>query len=51
MRLSDLKIVAGEQIRFRIAVPEDAVHRGGFTLFGKGFGDYDDGIACKFIFK
>ncbi len=51
VRLSDLKIVAGEQIRFRIAVPEDAVHRGGFTLFGKGFGDYDEGIACKFIFK
>ena len=51
VRLSDLKIVSGEQIRFRIAVPEDAVHRGGFTLFGKGFGDYDEGIECKFIFK
>ena len=51
VRLSDLKIVSGEQIRFRISVPEDAVHRGGFTLFGKGFGDYDEGIECKFIFK
>ncbi len=49
--LSDLGIRAGEQIRFRISVPEDAANRGGFTLFGKGFGDYDEGIVCKFICK
>ncbi len=49
--LSDLAIRAGEQIRFRIYVPENAEHRGGFTLFGKGFGDYDEGIVCRFISK
>ncbi len=48
-RLSQLALVPGAQIRFRIAVPEDAPHRGGFTLFGRGFGDYDEGIVCRFI--
>ncbi len=51
VRLSDLGLSPGEQIRFRISVPEDAVHRGGLTLFGKGFGDYGEGIVCNFICK
>lgn len=51
VRLSDLGLRAGEQIHFRISVPEDAEHRGGFTLFGRGFGDYDEGIVCNFICK
>lgn len=50
-KLADLEIAAGKQIRFRIYVPETAVHRGGFTLFGKGFGDYDEGIVCNFVCK
>ena len=51
VRLSELGISAGKQIRFRIFVPEDAVHRGGFSLFGRGFGDYDEGIMCNFVCK
>ena len=51
VRLSELGIMAGKQIRFRIFVPEDAVHRGGFSLFGRGFGDYDEGIMCNFVCK
>ncbi len=49
--LDDLALTAGGQIRLRIFVPEDAAHRGGLTLFGKGFGDYDEGIVCDFICK
>ncbi|MDE7158806.1 MAG: transcriptional regulator, partial [Clostridiales bacterium] len=49
--ISDLKLSPSEQIRFRIAVPENAEHRGGVTLFGKGFGDYDEGIICRYICK
>ena len=49
VKLSDLAIKAGEQIRFRISIPEAAERCGGFTLFGRGFGDYDEGIVCKFI--
>ena len=47
----DYGIAAGRQLRFRVSVPENAEHRGGFTLFGKGFGDYDEGILCSFICK
>ena len=50
-RLTDLGIRPGEQLRLRISVPENAEHRGGFTLFGKGFGDYDEGIVCTFVCK
>ncbi len=50
VKLSDLGLSAGGQTRLRISVPEDAEHRGGFTLFGRGFGDYDEGIVCKFIY-
>lgn len=49
--LSDLALRAGEQIKFRIFVPEDAEHRGGFSLFGRGYGDYDEGIICNFVCK
>ena len=49
--LDRLGIAAGEQIRFRISVPKEADNCGGFTLFGKGFGDYDEGIVCNFVCK
>lgn len=49
--LKDLELAPDKQIRFRIFVPEDAVHRGGFSLFGKGFGDYDEGITCNFVYQ
>lgn len=50
-KLSELGIAPGSQIHFRISVPENAEHRGGLTLFGKGFGDYGEGIVCNFICK
>ena len=48
-RLKDLALKAGGQIRFRVAVPETAEHCGGVTIFGRGFGDYDEGIVCRFF--
>ena len=48
-KIGDLGLTSGEQIRFRIAVPETAEHCGGVTIFGKGFGDYDEGIVCNFV--
>ena len=50
-KLSDLGVDAGKQIRFRISVPKDAQHCGGVTLFGKGFGDFDEGIVCNQVCK
>ncbi len=49
--VSDLCLTPHGKIVFRISVPEDAANRGGFTLFGRGFGDYDEGIVCKFVCK
>ena len=49
--LHDYKIERGGQIRFRIYIPDKAEHKGGFTLFGRGFGDYDEGIICNFVSK
>lgn len=36
---------------FRIAVLEDAVHVGGLTLFGSGFGNYDQDIIFRLYYK
>ncbi|XEC96359.1 ArsR/SmtB family transcription factor [Paenibacillus tarimensis] len=36
---------------FRIAVPEDARHVGGLTLFGTGFGNYNQDIVFKLYYK
>lgn len=49
--LKDLGLRPAEQIKFRIYVPENAANRGGFTLFGKGFGDYGEGIVAEFIYQ
>ena len=48
--LKNLDLRPEKQIKFRIYVPENAENRGGFTLFGKGFGDYDEGIVTEFIY-
>lgn len=50
LRLSDTPISAyglepGKPMRLRIESPEDAANPRGFTLFGKGFGNYDQNIA------
>ncbi len=34
-------------LRFRMEVREDADHVGGMTLFGQGFGNYDQGIQVR----
>lgn len=49
--LKDLALKPSEQIKFRIYVPENAGNGGGFTLFGKGFGDYGEGIVTEFVYK
>lgn len=44
IRIGQLNIRAGQELRFRIACPETAVHCGGVSLFGKGFGNYPQDI-------
>lgn len=34
------------QLTLKISVPKDTKNCGGMTIFGRGFGDYDQGIVC-----
>ncbi|HTG68852.1 MAG TPA: transcriptional regulator, partial [Candidatus Udaeobacter sp.] len=36
---------------FRISVKEDAVHVGGLTLYGKGFGNYNHDIMFRVFYE
>lgn len=40
-----------KQWKFRIAVLEDAAHVGGVTLFGSGFGNYNQDIVFKLYYS
>ncbi|MFV0402336.1 MAG: ArsR/SmtB family transcription factor [Oscillospiraceae bacterium] len=48
--LSDLDITYNSDIVFTIEVDSEAANRGGVTIFGKGFGDYNQGIAFKMFY-
>ncbi len=43
----DLHITANDVIKFDIGVKKDAEYRGGISLFGKNFGDFDQAIIMK----
>ena len=47
LTFDDLKIPDGDAVRFEIGVKANAVHRGGISLFGKNFGDFDQAIIMK----
>lgn len=49
--LEQLGIVPQSEITFTIEVADDAVNLGGVSLFGKGFGDYDNGITMKMFYR
>lgn len=56
MRLSDitvddLKIDYNSTVTLRIAAPEDTKNAGGLTLFGKDFGDYNQGIKFCMVYE
>jgi len=48
-RIGQLNIRAGQELRFRISCPETAVHCGGVSLFGKGFGNYPQDIRVTIM--
>ncbi|MEK5389625.1 ArsR family transcriptional regulator [Margalitia sp. FSL K6-0131] len=54
-KLSDVTLdqlsLNNDLITFRIAVLEDAKHVGGATIFGKGFGNYDQDIEIKLYYS
>jgi predicted transcriptional regulator len=54
-RLSDTKLedvgIKEKQWTFRIAVHEDSEHVGGVTLFGRGFGNYNQDILFQLYYE
>lgn len=54
-RVSDVTLsqldLRHKQWSFKIAVLEDAVHAGGVTIFGAGFGNYDQDIVFRLYYE
>lgn len=49
VRIGDLNLNQSQFIHFKIACPEDAANPRGFNLYGKGFGNYDQGIILSIV--
>lgn len=45
--LAKANVVPNRPINLRIGVKPDAIHQGGFNLFGKGFGNYAQDIVLR----
>ena len=50
VRIDELGIRPREPVKVRIGVKPDARNRGGFTLFGKGFGNYEMDLVLRLAF-
>ncbi len=56
LQISDVTIdqfglTSKSNIKFKLAVPEDAEHVGGLTIFGKNFGNYNQDIDVKISYS
>jgi predicted transcriptional regulator len=48
--LADLSLQDHSSIKVRIGIKDEAEHVGGMNIFGKGFGNYDQGIMMRLHF-
>lgn len=51
VRLSDLQLDKGTFITYTIGVKDDALHKGGFNLFGDKFGNFNQAIKFTAAYK
>lgn len=49
--LKDLNLGNRNPIRFKLAVPDNARHVGGLTIYGKGFGNYNQDIKVRISYS
>ncbi len=47
VRIQDLEVKPWQATRVRIGIKADAPNQGGFTLFGRGFGNYEQDIVLR----
>lgn len=50
VRIEDLDINEKKEFLFRISAPAEALNAGGCTIFGRGFGNYNQGIKFNVIY-
>lgn len=48
--LKDLELKNHHSIKTKIGVKDNAIHTGGMNIFGRGFGNYDQGIILRLFF-
>jgi len=51
VKISDLNIDYTSSISFKFSVPSTTKNPGGFTIFGKGFGDYNQAIKIQTFYE
>lgn len=49
--LDDLDLAPGKSIKYRISVPNDAKNVGGCTIYGQGFGNYNQSIRVSLLYE
>ena len=49
--VAELDLEDHRSIRVRIGVKDDATHRGGVNLFGRGFGNYDQDLLLRMAYE
>lgn len=50
VRIEDLQLNEKSEFLFRVAAPAEALNAGGCTIFGRGFGNYNQGIKFNVIY-
>ena len=49
--LGDLRFAENQCVRFRVGNKDDCRLKGGFNLFGKSFGDYNQDILMEVVLR
>ncbi|MGL5695282.1 MAG: ArsR/SmtB family transcription factor [Peptostreptococcaceae bacterium] len=49
--INDLNLSDFNFIKFKIAIKEDAINKGGFNIFGENFGNYQQNICLKVFYE
>lgn len=51
VNLNDVNIIPGTPIKLKMEVAEDSIYKGGLTLFGSSFGNYNQDIKIRMQYK
>ena len=49
--IKDIMLLPRQPVTVRIGIKPDAQHKGGFNLFGRGFGNYDQDITLRLHYQ